>query len=690
MKYFIPILSSNIDNVLSSESISPASSYEYRNFGYKRFDTLPDAPKNQIILYNGIESSPSYADKSIVYIEIDDTQLENIQQVSKGVFSVDKTIYLYPWNTKFLFDNIKDYQDAMIFCRGSLCNKMWENYQFRLVDPTVHKGKTHINNSKVKVHHASAEDERYNRLKGFIFGWAIGQCISLSSDLAMLRKYAKKISDLCSVIPKMPFELRQSYKEQVNSLKSIYNSYDPNRKFLKEKWDKNVLAFFSSDKDRIYFENILKKYGSLGDVMSKFAEEQNITLGPSVKLITKQNDWRLFKEELDTYTDASIQNFFQMRNTEDFFKYVKLNAVGIISINDVEDVYIHIINDLINGQKFLRAEHVAVDRLNTSTDITLLIKKSIENSGKDWKDSLENIYFNSLRQNIVSAAPFDAVVGAPNDITAALAIYLLRCDDFEDMIRFAVVSGFGRYDLLLGLWGANKGYIDMPKTIFSYLNINSKQKEKAYLLTYRLMNPDDAVLHAITICSHEIKNKQNQSEGARKEVPQDLFLGSLINMEVLLKQKELKFNKEQQDRVLSIYNERHKKINDDFFQSVAKIKNIGKVKIKKFKEVLHYKEKNPIEFLLPLGALKGKKNLSVDDWKKIKPYCGQDLKSLDQIHNDFVWFIKHNKGPYMQMVKEYYKYIKSRKITQNQNLAWLAPFYKNVDMDAIYDILARK
>lgn len=682
MKLYIPILDSNIDNILTSESISPHDFYSKRDYGYNSFDNLPDNPSNNILLYSELGQCPSGND--IIYIQVEDSALkESKVKVGKDIYSIKRTIELPPWDTKILFTTPSSFRKAVSFCNGSLNNKLWQYYEFCLIDQKDNnklRWSQHLETPNDNGIEPIKQDQRNNRLKGFLFGYLVGQSISLSPDLAMLRKYAKQISDLCTVIPTMRAGFQTGYIAEVNRLKSKYNDCNPRRKELQKVWKEDILARFSSDEDRLYFKELTSRYKVLRAMMDSFAKEKGISTGPSVVEATQRGNWREFKEQFDSYTTLLIKEYKERDNGQKNATYINISVDKNNIHCSLKPFYEELINSLINGDTLLCSENIVSNRQDVATKITLKIKDSFINGNEDWEKSKEYNYYNKLRQSINTSNGFDPSIDSPDDMATALAIYLLRCDDFEDMIRFAIACGFGRYDLLLGLWGANKGYVDLPKTIFSYMNIERQYIERAYAVTYQLMHPSDNVQHKLITMPHKIVEvvPEVRQEGIIQE--------RSIDLPDIIKKKELKFSKEQQVEIIEIYEHNNHKIDHNFFHEVAKIKNVGKTKISRLKEALHYGV-NELEAILSLNKPQsGERILVSSDWEKIKEFCGADTRSIMQIHRDFDYFLK-NRSQYNRTVDKYIRYVKDRKYKNIPNLVWLAPFYKDVDIDSIYKAL---
>ena len=101
------------------------------------------------------------------------------------------------------------------------------------------------------------------------------------------------------------------------------------------------------------------------------------------------------------------------------------------------------------------------------------LKAQMQSANKDWDNSSERLFFNSLRQNIAKSAPFN-LQEAPDIIDLSIAAFLLKGEDFESLIRYLEENGVADYKYVLGFWGAACGYVDMPKP---YLSPIMKQKE---------------------------------------------------------------------------------------------------------------------------------------------------------------------------------------------------------------------
>ena len=126
MKYYIPTSSLNFNNILSTESLSPKSFYEKRGFGYSRWFSIEENCIAHLTLLYGaphmFDRPKSDIEDHPMLIEIDTD--EEFPEVVEGVYYTDRTIYLNPWQTKFIFFSEKDKTIAMSMSDSSLETKL--------------------------------------------------------------------------------------------------------------------------------------------------------------------------------------------------------------------------------------------------------------------------------------------------------------------------------------------------------------------------------------------------------------------------------------------------------------------------------------------------------------------------------------------------------------------------------------
>jgi len=132
-KLYIPTSALNFNNLMSSESISPASFYLRRGFGYKRFEKVgPNPLDNRIILYRGFplfEIHDNELENYSLVIEIDSRYVpEDVIKENNGIYFAEETIYFNPFSTKFIFMDKQERTSTISKAEPSIETKMTSLY----------------------------------------------------------------------------------------------------------------------------------------------------------------------------------------------------------------------------------------------------------------------------------------------------------------------------------------------------------------------------------------------------------------------------------------------------------------------------------------------------------------------------------------------------------------------------------
>lgn len=118
MRLYIPTSSLNADNILSCESIAPASECRRRQFGYSHFDELPELRDfaNVTLAFSKIPTfSVNDSDREcfamVVAIDIEDLEKYQIQAIGNvadtDIFATANPISIPPSTTRLLFSTIE-------------------------------------------------------------------------------------------------------------------------------------------------------------------------------------------------------------------------------------------------------------------------------------------------------------------------------------------------------------------------------------------------------------------------------------------------------------------------------------------------------------------------------------------------------------------------------------------------------
>lgn len=199
MKLYFPTSTLNLNNILSSDSLSPAAFYARRGFGFRRWTSVPESGlQNALVLYDrpfrfarpasDVEDHPLW-----VEVETDEEFL-----LAGGVRLADHTLYLSPWRARFFFFSEADRRAAQSLARQSSEVKLSGLYARKLevCSSELSAGGLPAGLQDVPLNEAAlAQDRRINRMKGLLYGYYLGALLSESPAVANQRRDVKELRD---------------------------------------------------------------------------------------------------------------------------------------------------------------------------------------------------------------------------------------------------------------------------------------------------------------------------------------------------------------------------------------------------------------------------------------------------------------------------------------------------------------
>jgi len=685
MKYYIKVLRSNLDNILSSESISPAAFYGRRGYGYNRFDHASDDTSDyELYLSEGVDDS----EEDVAYIEfsVDDNSQLIGNSVSCG-HTVSSTLRLYPWNCRILFKSVDDAKETIFICRSSLANKMWCCYAFDVISDVRPAPSSPGFASESTVSDLSTEllrDRKVNSLKGFAFAYYLGKACSLTPQLAMLLRAERHIYGLATALAGMKSPNKEMV-DTIENLKKIFNANDPNRLELKQRWEKLVLGTFTTVEDGKNFEEQLKRLGVQKQAMDTFAIEQGIRLNPRFDVsYATSKDWAYFKNQITEYTQAILKKYTDEKSLKDN-DTLSVDGYTAGFSDEGLKLYERVLAEMMKNTEWLSVDRIRTQKLETANDTTLFVKKVYEEANINWEGSECQEYWNRLRRNIVYSEPFD-----PNWIhdksLRALAIYILKGDTIDEMYKYMQMTGVEDYGLAFGLWGVSTGYVDMPKTFPVMLGLKQERVIDCYVRAYEVMTGREVPKRPVADSYQEVLLKEKKvhntstiwsSPITKKTIetnPKDNRIKELLN------DSPLKLTSAQKAEILAIIEKGRGTIDENDLKAIGKVKGIGKKKLEKIRLLL-----TPmIQTQSLFNHQETEVNANEMAWTVVEDILPADEKVRTQVKRDFMWFVDKN---YHQMGKAEFiaklcDYL-SRNKNATGNRSWLRGLYKDVEVPAI-------
>lgn len=684
MKYYIPIHRDNIDNITSAESLSPMDYYKDRGFGYHYFTPLNEVPSSKELFlfrrFPQITVSDEISEDVVIYIEIDDDkQLERLAHspFNDGI-RVAETIALYPWNCRVFYQTEEAMRQAVMMCKMSLNNKMWIYYDFDLLNsrPAPYKTDT-LKKIRSEVEVIILDrlqiEEKKNRLKGFLYTYILGRYLSISQPLASLLQTEKKMYDLASTLSGLPGYQGMELARQLDELESEYEKYDPFRAELQKKWKLMIEEHFASLPEQQAFETIIQDLGGERIMKNNFARISGIELRPHVEVYGLRNsDWKAYKKELEDYTQQHLTTFRKRKGDTNTKEDFTVQGMQVKMNTKYGNFYGYLISKIVEGIDWLSINKLRLKRLDIASDLTRMVRDVMIEYGKEWEGSSERTFLNGLRQHIATGGTFD-VTQAPDIILRSIAIFILKGDDFEEMMRYMEFSAQSDYRFVLGLWGACVGYTDMPKTVIQRMNLDYKGEDNVYMATCQLLVdvPDEASLER-----HLYQFKKKVASKAQSH-----------SMEDILKDKTIGLNKTQREDILNLWNDMGGKTGKEFFAKVSKIRGVGKVKIQKLKEAINVRPSMEVEqaelFRNEPGVVK--EHFDHSSWKYIEPLLPEDQQLRYWVKDDFTWFMNRDKRyeDDQRKIVDYGHHLYVKAHPKKASTSWTADYFGRIDIEKI-------
>jgi|GEM_PF-2987396 len=419
MKYlYLPTTTLNFNNILSTGSVSPATVYTARKFGYNKLETVPANPfKNVLLLYRRypfFSIMDADRDNFPLVIRIRADRLIDMDHDIRDICAYDKTIYLDPATTEFFFATPEAKKITLIKAEPSLTTKLVGLYQSQLqvVDFEQVDSFNWSRDMLDKICDGPSEaalrscesDMRINRLKGFVCGYIFGAYKSLDGKVARFR----------SVI-----------KEQRNEISAMLN--DPSR----------------GNQEK--FRHALESCTILDELWSKEGFGRR----------------RFEPEKGDRIVNDRGQiAALEYRHESDMQSSLLL--IKLFNTNCLPSDF--------SGQ-------LDESRFNVAMDGAKAIKNLM---GNEWEGSSTQAYINDLLNNIKSGSPFD--FNSSNSLTLkSFAAFVLKGDDLDKLETFLVDQGIGDFRFAFALWGAMFGFSKIPKTIYNLPEFTYRKKMHNYV-----------------------------------------------------------------------------------------------------------------------------------------------------------------------------------------------------------------
>lgn len=138
MKYYLPTTTLNFSNILSSESVSPASRYSRRTLGFNHFElSFANPSPDHLFVYDRIPRWPSKEGSNddyplvleVVESNLPLSQMKSVASEPVRIWALSTTVDVSPQKTRFLFRSTEEKTRMLLKLTGTLENKCESLYR---------------------------------------------------------------------------------------------------------------------------------------------------------------------------------------------------------------------------------------------------------------------------------------------------------------------------------------------------------------------------------------------------------------------------------------------------------------------------------------------------------------------------------------------------------------------------------
>ena len=454
-KRYIPTTSLNFNNILSSESISPKSFYYKRGFGYNRWFSIPENNMdNVILLYKSLSSFVRQKDDMedhplLIEVYLDEEIISSLIPINESLDCSDHTIYLTPWNTRFIFFSEDDKKVALSLSESSLETKlvrlylkhiMVENPSNKLYDVIPNFSQFQFNEQEMEF------DQRIDRMKGLLYGYYIGTLLSASlasiKRLNMLREiqniYAAVLSDERQQLTEKQFgdlgQLRNELWKETELYRELKKLLDVEDEklfqirtlFIEDGYKKGQDLFFCRNfrVNKLQQSDMLWIEKCIEDEESRIKREQNF-------LSPEDSEIVVIDRSLENISDHIIPNEVD-RNV------FKMWINEILSLPQY------------NGK-------VSTFKEDLSDKATIAAKNVY---GEKWTTSSACSFLNSLRRHVRGEGFYQSW---NNDIYSSVAAVITNGNDWGQLLHFMQKKRMYNYRLAFAMYGTLNGFANLTR-----------------------------------------------------------------------------------------------------------------------------------------------------------------------------------------------------------------------------------
>ena len=486
MKLYIPTTHVNLNNILSTESMSPRKFYSARGYGYKDFTPVaPNSNDELILLYKDYPLFDIHDECAELYpmvIEIEVDRLEDLPihpSSSEEIYFSKETLYFSPSSTTFYFSSEGEMLTSINATERSAETKLVALYSnsfavksdYSAVHDWCERDLENLNlppNLDWQKH--ARNDRRLDRVKGFMYGYIIGANSSVNkADIDDYINLVKKSHDLSDALT--AYCNNRKYGSYLEKSREILS--DINQIF----GDRSVRARFESEYAPRFSGNCLTKSCEAEFNSSKIVSNLIDVFRKEgcYDIVARKGGESMFHGS----TVAALQEYiFKLNNRIDnMFPKSKIDSCLIPEYCNAgirvpeEDFPSHLATRILN--KELLAESLVESRQSFVRRVGEIFR---ELAGDKWNDSEDRRYINDLMLSLGGGTEF-TLDSSASPVLQALAVFAQKGSkaDLDDYVGILRLKGIGDFRVALAFWGLIFGFSAMTKMFVNKFYSDSDQ-----------------------------------------------------------------------------------------------------------------------------------------------------------------------------------------------------------------------
>lgn len=465
--YYIPTTSLNFGNILSTESISPKSFYEKRGFGSSRWFSIEENKFGTITL---MYEKPFRFERPISDLEdypmfIEFSSDEQFEPFCDGIFYTDRTIYLDPWNTKFVFLSEKAKKRVLGIAESNLENKVMGLYSKRMEVNSFVGNPMYFKTEYIELpenEKAIKQDIVINKLKGLLYGYYIGAFLSASGQNVQKLSALLEAKDICYSV--LSNEYNAPTSAQRKRLKELFDELN--------KVDEKYLAF-RKIWSYCQAEAIIKTVRDIfGDELLQYPPKIIDDVDGGSEKIQSVID--LLKRDINDCQN-SVQKERKRLSVED----------AELDVSNVEDIRIKLCSqeDQEKFKKWIQffiqsnidGGYLSSKKLEWATELTAITKELL---GQKWEGSNDKKFLNAVRKLLGGEkVEFEWRDG----LLCSLAAVLVKGESWDKLLSFVQAKKMTDYRFVFAIYGIIKGFANLTNDFTGLIIDTDTAEGRAYV-----------------------------------------------------------------------------------------------------------------------------------------------------------------------------------------------------------------